>query len=172
VQSNKSRFSSLYRLVDLLCITSIYFSLLWWRNISIDPNSLALLFVSIISFMLIAESVDLYRSWRMESTTLLIRHAIIAWVVSGFILMTFGFFFQSLVSFGQLTLLLWLAGGAFALSAWRVVFRELLFWQRKQGHNARSAIVIGATSSGYNLAMEIIPNDPLGIIFKGVYDDR
>jgi putative colanic acid biosynthesis UDP-glucose lipid carrier transferase len=172
VQSHKSSFSTLYRLVDLVCITFIYFSVLFLRDITIEPNSMVLLFVSIVAFMLIAEAVDLYRSWRMESTTLLIRHAIIAWMVTSFIVVTFAFFFSESVSYDEVTILIWLVGAGPALTAWRVVFRELLFWQRKKGHNTRSAIVIGATSSGYNLAMQIRQNEQLGIRFKGMFDDR
>lgn len=172
VQSHKSSFSTLYRLVDLVCVTFIYFSVLFLRDIAIEPNSMVLLFVSIVSFMLIAEAVDLYRSWRMESTTLLIRHAIIAWMITSFIVVTFAFFFSNTVLFDSVTILFWLIATGPALTAWRVVFRELLFWQRKKGHNTRSAIVIGATSSGYNLAMQIRQNDQLGIRFKGMFDDR
>jgi putative colanic acid biosynthesis UDP-glucose lipid carrier transferase len=172
VQSHKSSFSTLYRLVDLMCITFIYFALLLARNIPIQANTLILLFVSFVSFLLIAEALDLYRSWRMESTTLLIRHAIIAWIISSFIVVTFAFFFPSLIPYDELTILLWLVACGPALTAWRIVFRELLFWQRQKGHNSRSAIVIGATSSGYNLAMQILQNEHLGIQFKGVYDDR
>ena len=172
VQTNKSSFSTLYRLVDLSCIAFIYFALLWWRNIPVHPNSVALFFVSIISFMLIAESVDLYRSWRMESTTLLIRHAVIAWIITSFIVISFAFFFPSMAPFNQNTIFIWLITCAPALTAWRVVFRELLFWQRKKGQNTRTAVIIGATPAGYNLAMQIQQNDQLGIQFKGFFDDR
>jgi hypothetical protein len=58
------------------------------------------------------------------------------------------------------------------LTAWRVVFQKLLFWQRKKGQNTRTAVIIGATPPGYNLAMQIQPNDQLGIQFKGFFDHR
>jgi hypothetical protein len=55
------------------------------------------------------------------------------------------------------------------LTAWRVVFQKLLFWQRKKGQNTRTAVIIGAPPPGYNLAMQIQPNDQLGIQFKGSF---
>jgi len=36
------------------------------------------------------------------------------------------------------------------LLLWRMVFREVLFIQRKQGRNTRDAANIGATPSGFN----------------------
>lgn len=172
IQSNQSSFSTLYRLVDLVTVTMIYFLVLSAMSIDIAASSLILLFISIISFMLFAEAFDLYRSWRTESTTMLIKHAAFAWLVTAMVVISFAYFFPSLASYSKLTILLWLAVTGPSLMAWRIVFREILFFQRRQGHNSRSAIVIGATSSGYNLAMQIIENDQLGIRFKGIFDDR
>jgi hypothetical protein len=67
------------------------------RNIPIEANTVTVLFVSIVSFLLIEEALDFYRSLRKESTTLLNRHAIIAWMIISFIVVTFAFFFPLLV---------------------------------------------------------------------------
>jgi putative colanic acid biosynthesis UDP-glucose lipid carrier transferase len=73
--------------------------------------------------------------------------------------------------FNQSTLFIWLLTCSPALKAWRVVLRELLFWQRKKGQNTRTAVIIGASPSGNNLAIQIQRNDQLGIQFKGFFDD-
>lgn len=173
IQSNQSSFSTLYRLVDLVTITFIYFLVLSWLGNDIDASSMILLFVSIVSFMLLAEAFDLYRSWRTESTTMLIKYAMISWVLTGMLVIMFAYFFPQFAPDGsRLSMLLWLVFSGMALMAWRIVFREMLHFQRKQGRNSRSAIVIGATSSGYNLAMQIVNNEQLGIRFKGIFDDR
>ncbi|GAB5379922.1 MAG: undecaprenyl-phosphate glucose phosphotransferase [Aliiglaciecola sp.] len=172
VQSNTSSFSTLYRLVDLTCITVIYFALMYVQSIQIGPDAIAMLFLAITSFLLLAEAADLYRSWRLESTTLLIRHALICWVITSFIVGTFAYFAPSFVLHNETNFFIWLFSTGPALAIWRVAFRELLFWQRKKGFNTRSAIVIGATQSGYNLAHQILNNEQLGIRFKGIYDDR
>jgi putative colanic acid biosynthesis UDP-glucose lipid carrier transferase len=80
-----------------MCITIIDFAFLLARNIPIKANTVTVLFVSIVSFLLIEEALDFYRSWRRESTTLLIRHAIIAWMIISFIVVTFAFFSPLLV---------------------------------------------------------------------------
>jgi polyferredoxin len=80
-----------------MCITFIDFAFLLTRNIPMEAKTVTVLFVSIVSFLLIEEALDFYRSWRMGSTTLLILHAIIAWIISSFIVVTFAFFFPLLV---------------------------------------------------------------------------
>jgi hypothetical protein len=47
---------------------------------------------------------------------------------------------------------------------------RITFLARQKGHNSCSAIVIVATSSGYNLAKQILQNGHLCIQFKGLYD--
>jgi hypothetical protein len=67
----------------------------------------------------------------MESTTLLIRHAFIAWIIASFNVVSFAFFFFSLflsffpqiAPFNQITLFIWLITCGPALTAWRVVLR-------------------------------------------------
>ena len=77
IQSNQSSFSTLYRLVDMVIITLVYFLVLLYQGLSINSSDLLLLFVSIISYMLCAEAVDLYRSWRTAPNTMMIKWAMI-----------------------------------------------------------------------------------------------
>ncbi len=173
IQSNQSSFSTLYRLVDMITITVIYFSIFWMLGMKIDSTGMLIVLISNIFFMLLAEALDLYRSWRTESTTLLIKHAAMAWLFACLLVVAVSYFFPSLAPYGRKTAMFaWFAVTGLSLMSWRIIFREILFFQRRQGHNSRSAIVIGATSSGYNLAMQIIENDQLGIRFKGIFDDR
>jgi len=172
IQSHKSSFSTLYRLVDLVAITLIYFLILFWRQVYIEPASLVLLFVGMIGFNVTAEGLDLYRSWRTQSITILIKYTTFAWTLTGIVIITFAYFSPSLAAYGEMTILMWLLATYPALAAWRIVFRELLFVLRKQGRNSRYAAIIGATPSGYNLSQQIIDNEHLGIRLKGTFDDR
>ena len=172
IQSNKSSFSTLYRLVDMVTITTLYFLVLLNRDIDIKPDNLVLLLVGIISFNLVAEALDLYRSWRTQSTTTLIKFTAITWTITALVIIGFAYFFPSLTGHGQPVTLFWIGATYPALCAWRIVFREILFSIRKQGKNTRYAAVIGATPAGYNLAVQIMENEHLGISLKGIYDDR
>ncbi len=172
IQSNKSSFSTIYRLVDLVVITMLYFSILIFRKVDIEPSSMILLFVGIIGFNVTAEGLDLYRSWRTQSTTTLIKYTALTWTITGIGIIACAYFFPKWASYGELTILMWLIATYPALSAWRIVFREFLFIVRKQGRNSRYAAVVGATAAGYNLALQIVDNEHLGIRLKGLYDDR
>jgi putative colanic acid biosynthesis UDP-glucose lipid carrier transferase len=172
IQSNKSSFSTLYRLVDLVTITVLYFLILNARKVDIEPSSMILLFVGIIMFNVTAEGLDLYRSWRTQSTTTLIKYTTLTWTVAGIVIIGFAYFFPAWAAYGEVTILMWLLATYPALSAWRIVFRELMFILRKKGRNSRYAAVIGATPAGYNLALQLVENEHLGIRLQGLYDDR
>ena len=172
IQSNKSSFATLYRLADLVTITLIFFLVLTFRNIPIQESLLLPLLVSIVSFNIIAEGLDLYRSWRTQSTTVLLKSALMCWSISSIFLLLCVYFFPNLVTFDDRTLWIYLLAVSPAILLWRMGFREVLFFQRKRGHNSRSAAIIGATPGGYNLAMQIIDNGQLGINLYGLFDDR
>lgn len=172
IQTHQSSFSTLYRLVDLVLITLVYFSVLLSENIDINSGSIVLLFVCSITFLLCAESLDLYRSWRTSPSNLMVKYVSVGWSITALVITAFAYLFPSLVTYGNTVILTWLVAAGASLVGWRIVFREILHVQRKQGHNTRSAIVIGATASGYSLANQIMENEQLGIQFKGYYDDR
>lgn len=172
IQGNSSSFSTLYRIVDVVLIAVIFFSVLVILNEKIGTDMIVLLFINITSYNLCAEALELYRSWRTSSTTLMMRSVTICWMISAFVTATFAYMFPSLVNLDNVIVVSWLLACIVALMTWRMIFRQLLFYYRRQGNNTRKAIVIGATSSGYSLANQIIDNNQLGIIFCGLYDDR
>nr|WP_136250277.1 undecaprenyl-phosphate glucose phosphotransferase [Ningiella ruwaisensis] len=172
IQSNKSSFSTLYRLIDLVILTVFYLTALVYDNVEISAVTAIALLVGIITFNICAEGIDLYRSWRTESSTTMLKVTAVTWLVTCIVLIIFGYFFPMALNVPDRTLLLWLAVGFPALTSWRMIFRELLFYVRKQGRNSRTAAVIGATAQGYNLALQIIDNEHLGIKLQGLYDDR
>lgn len=172
IQSNKSSFSTLYRLVDVILISVGFYAVLTLFNREVNTDVLVLLFVYIITYNLCAEALDIYRSWRTASTTLMIRSVTIGWIISAFVTSTFAYMFPHFVNLQNIIVVIWLIVALVAIASWRVVFRQILYYHRRQGHNTRKAVVIGATQSGYSLANQIIDNDKLGIIFAGLYDDR
>lgn len=172
IQSNKSSFATLYRLADILTISMIYFLVLSARDITINQSAILTLLVGIIGFNILAEGLDLYRSWRTQSTTTLLKMALSTWALASIVLMLWAYFFPTLVEFDDQTLWLYLIAVTPSLLLWRMIFREVLFMRRKKGKNSRSAAVIGATSGGYNLCMQILENEQLGIQLFGLFDDR
>lgn len=172
IQSNQGGFSTLYRLTDMVVVTLMYFFMLFFNSISIASTSLVLLFVSLITYMWCAEAMDIYRSWRTTSSLLMLRTVSLTWLLTASVTIAFAYFLPTFVPYGKIVILSWLLMAGLALIIWRVVFREILKVQRKSGYNTRSAVIIGATPSGQQLARQIADNEYLGIKFKGFYDDR
>lgn len=172
IQSNKSSFSTLYRLVDLVILTILYFMVLSYKLVDIQASTSILLLLGIITFNISAEGLDLYRSWRTQSTTAMLKMTVLAWTITCLVIIVFGYFMPNLINLNNDTVMLWFAVSYPSLMAWRLVFREILFMQRKRGRNSRVAAVIGATPAGYNLSLQILENEQLGIRLHGLYDDR
>lgn len=172
ISNNKSSFSSLYRLVDVGVISGIFFSVLFFHQIEARADGMAAAFVSIVSFMLCAESSDLYRSWRTASNLLMIKTVVAVWAIICLITVAFAYFFPEFVGYSTSVIIYWLGFTGAGLLAWRVIFRNILFYYRRNGRNTRQAIVIGATPVGINLAQQLKNNSQSGIIFKGYFDDR
>ncbi|MBF7074887.1 undecaprenyl-phosphate glucose phosphotransferase [Glaciecola sp. MH2013] len=172
IQSNKSSFSTLYRLVDLSIIAVMFALILFSQQVIFDNNAWVVLAISMTVFNVCAESLDLYRSWRTQSTSILIKYTAIAWSIASAVLTVCSYFLPNLIVYEQQLVLFWILSTYPALAIWRIVFRELLFMLRRQGRNTRQAAIIGATPAGYNLAMQINDNSHLGIKLAGLFDDR
>ncbi|NDV89945.1 undecaprenyl-phosphate glucose phosphotransferase [Alteromonas sp. 345S023] len=169
---NKTGFSTLYRLTDLSLVTLLYYSCAMIFGALIDTTSLVFLLVNVICFLIAAEGMELYRSWRGYATFEMLRAAAVTWVLSAFGTLTIGYFFVEEITTPPLVVLVWLATSFVALLAWRFVMRKFLFLIRKSGLNSRRSIVIGATALGSNVATQICENEHLGIRFNGMFDDR
>jgi putative colanic acid biosynthesis UDP-glucose lipid carrier transferase len=172
IQSNKSSFATLYRLTDLITLTVLYYAIYVYYGVEISPLSSLALLVGIILFNICAEGLDLYRSWRTQSNTSLVQMTMTTWTITSISLILCAYFVPSALNIATELMLLWLATAYPCLLAWRLVFRTILFNQRKHGRNTRFAAIIGATPSGYNLMVQLSENEHLGIKLYGLYDDR
>lgn len=172
VVRNQSGFSTIYRLIDLSIVTLLYYGSYAFFDFSFANVDLILLFVFVISFQLVAEAFDLYRSWRGYATIEILKSTSYCWAITCVATLTIGFFIVEAIEQPTSALLMWFASSGVALLSWRFVMRKFLFKIRQSGMNSRQAIIIGATKTGYNLAHQIIDNEQLGIQFQGIFDDR
>ncbi|MCH9006216.1 MAG: undecaprenyl-phosphate glucose phosphotransferase, partial [Proteobacteria bacterium] len=97
---------------------------------------------------------------------------LVAIFLIGVATLVFAFAFAHTLSTTVAVTGMWFGGSLITLTSWRFVMRQFLFKVRRSGLNSRSAIIIGATEAGYNMAVQMMENDQLGIRFEGVYDDR
>ena len=168
----QSSFSTVYRLVDLSMLTLCFYTSMFYHSIALTTGALLLLFVNVVAFQVSAEALDLYRSWRSSHTSAMMKNAAFAVLISFALTLGFSHFFTADVTMPNSTLGIWFGTSILVMTTWRFVMRQILFSVRRSGMNSRSAIIIGATDVGYNMALQMIENDQLGIHFQGVYDDR
>jgi putative colanic acid biosynthesis UDP-glucose lipid carrier transferase len=172
IQSNKSSFATIYRLLDLVSVTLLYFLVLYRQSVAIESHHSILLFVGIITFNVSAEALDLYRSWRTQPTSALLRTTSFVWLITMVCVVVLVYLWPQQFQTENNVVVLWLCVMLPALLLWRMVFRQVMFMIRRNGRNYRTAAIVGATPLGYNLSLQIMENEHLGIKLVGLYDDR
>ncbi len=173
IRSYEMEFAFLYRLSDLaVIVTFMLLLVLKDTNTSMDKDYVILSFVGGISFLFMAESGDLYRSWRTSSFREQMFIVCMSWLMTSALLFMVLYFSEVYPLFDRSILALWVTITPALLLAWRVTFRTVLASLRKMGFNTRTAIIIGQTPHGITLANEIQNHTEHGVLFDGFYDER
>ncbi|NRA70368.1 MAG: undecaprenyl-phosphate glucose phosphotransferase [Gammaproteobacteria bacterium] len=170
--SHANSYSFLYRLIDLsVLICSLPFVAMFYGT-SIDREYLvAALTVSVI-FLYMAESMALYRSWRVGRLSQMV---LISWgciCVSFFALLALSFLFKESESFSRVIMVLWFVSTLLGSLLWRAAQRQYIKSRRRAGHNIKKVAIVGATEVGESLLGEIMSRDELGFKMMGIYEDR
>lgn len=169
IRSHQSGLAALYRLLDGVLILGTLVACCHYFNIVFSKDWLIAGLVASVGFAFMAESLNLYRSWRADSYLHMCGITIISWVAVCVSLLLVAYFSKTGHTFSRLAVGSWFVGTLLLLTAWRYVFRQLLFYLRSHDHNTRSAVVIGVTDSGMRLARDISREPQLGIRIKGFY---
>lgn len=173
IRSHETEFAFLYRIADLSVIVSFMLFLVFERmNTSIGKDYVLLSFVGGISFVIMAESGNLYRSWRTSSFRVQVLIASLSWLITVALLFVVLYFAEVYPLFDRSTLALWVTITPILLLVWRITFRTGLAYLRKMGFNTRTAIIVGQTPHGITLANEIQNHAEHGVLFDGFYDER
>lgn len=171
-------YSFIYRLLDLCVLFSSLPIAIWLYGMTVEHGItlqqeylIAPLVVS-VAFLYIAESFDLYRSWRVGhfAEMILVLFACIS--VSFVIAVMLAFLLKESEEFSRVTIVLWFVLSSSLSFLWRLLKREYIKACHKVGINIKRVAIIGATDSGNNLLTEIRIRDELGYEVVGVYDDR
>ncbi|MBY6096917.1 undecaprenyl-phosphate glucose phosphotransferase [Ferrimonas balearica] len=128
--------------------------------------------IAALLMVYLSEIFSLYRSWRLAPFSEVVLVTLLVWV-SVTILLVLGLYFLKLgENFGRIGFAYWCTIVAVLLVSWRWVCRQYLTRQRAQGKNTKTALVVGATSLGIQLAEALERQPGLGVRVHGFYDDR
>lgn len=171
-RSHQSSLATIYRLLDAFLILGALLTCcsIFGHGLSKDWLIAGLLAAGSFAFM--AESVDLYRSWRADSFFHLFGLTALAWGAVCALLLLIAYFSKNGESYSRLVIGSWFVSTLLALGVWRYVFRRLLSYLRAHDHNTRSAAIVGLTEAGVKLANDIAAEPQLGIRLKGFFRVR
>jgi putative colanic acid biosynthesis UDP-glucose lipid carrier transferase len=172
IKTHGTEFALLYRSTDILVIFSTLMFCAQAYIGSIHTSVLTAALLAIVTFMLTAESIALYRSWRTATIKEQILAPLTCWIAALVVVVFWVFFSKSSEQYSRVVMGSWAIVTPTLLICWRLVVRQLLIRARKMGFNRRRAIIIGVTENGVRLAKESKSNPEFGIDLVGFYDDR
>ena len=156
----------------LLVISGIHMpGLDFERRVIIVQNNLLLLTTAGFSFLLAADLLRLYRSWRWST----LREVVfVIWTVWSLVALV-----VLLVAFATSprrltdTILYWILISPVVLTAWRALLYHVVRHLRAAGVNTRKVCIVGCDERALSLAEGIIMHrDEYGVRFMGFCDDR
>ncbi len=141
-------------------------------GVRLDDQYFDAVLIAIVSFYLVGESVQLYRSWRGVPTKQLVQPVLFTWLVTVAVLLVVGYITKTTGTFSRVTIGMWFVGVPIALIGWRILIRQLLGMVRAKGFNTRSVAIAGANRQGAKLGDLIQKTPSLGMRLRGYYEDR
>ena len=172
IRPHQGNFGLGYRLLDILFIAVSLLALT--KVYGLEPSLLYLsaVLVSSLGFILLAEGLGVYRSWRTDTLLRMMLVTSLAWLGAVSMVLLVVFFAKISESLSRVTLGTWLLLSLLLLNGWRLLFRKVLQTMRANGYNSRRAAIVGVTPSGLKLRSQMEQHAELGIEFDGFYDDR
>ncbi|MFT4907899.1 MAG: putative colanic acid biosynthesis UDP-glucose lipid carrier transferase [Oleispira sp.] len=172
IRSRQGSFNFVYRLIDLSIIFSGLFFAAAAYGVNFSPIYTTISLVAAVAFMLCAESLGLYRSWRASTQARMLFMTTATWWLSAMFVLLLGFFAKISSDISRVVIGGWIVVSWFSLMGWRLVFRQVLRAMRARGYNSRSAAIVGLNDSALRMRDQIISAPDLGIRFSGFFDDR
>ncbi len=172
IRSRQGGFNFVYRLVDIAIVFGGLSLAAFFYNTPFSFLYTSTGLVAAIVFMLCAESLGVYRSWRANDAARMLFVATGAWLLTTVLIIVIGFFAKETANLSRVTIGLWVVLTLSGLIVWRLIFRLFLRSLRLSGYNSRKAAVVGLNHNAMRMRDELAANPELGINFSGFFDDR
>ena len=172
IRSNENSFGVLYRVIDLSIILMTLLVCVIGYEITPHVGYLTAGLIASMSYLLVAESLEVYRSWRAATALRMITVTSSAWVLVATGLIVLAFFAKVSEDFSRLVMGTWMVGALVFLSTWRLIFRLFLKEIRLRGYNTRRVAIVGVNEAAIEMRRQIDRSPELGYQFWGFFDDR
>ncbi|WP_346838382.1 undecaprenyl-phosphate glucose phosphotransferase [Microbulbifer sp. SAOS-129_SWC] len=169
IRAYQSDLAALYRFIDgLLIVASLAICVRAWGH-QLTNDWILLGVMAAVSFVFMAEPVELYRSWRTDTYRSMLTATAVAWVSVCLLILLVGYFSKVAEGYSRLVVGSWVFLTLFFLGLWRLILRRALVYLRTHDRNTRSAAILGVSETGLQLARDLEQNAHLGIRLRGFY---
>ena len=172
IRSNQNSFSAAYRMADVLIILLVLLAAVRLNGLELSPSYMVAGLIAVCVFLLVSESLELYRSWRSASVTNMLSMMTLAWLAACAGVLLAAFALKVSESFSRIVIGAWMLSTLLALFAWRLFVRNVLSTLRRRGLNSRRVVIVGVNASGWRMRQQIKDMPQLGYRFMGFFDDR
>jgi putative colanic acid biosynthesis UDP-glucose lipid carrier transferase len=172
LREHENVVSRLQRLADIFWIVVAHSAVMLAYHQRWTTESSSATLAAVLIFSVGAELCSLYRPWRVERFRVELRMAVLAWLMTLAVLMTFAFATKTSVHYSRVVTFGWFALAPVLLCGWRIGVRTVLRALRAGGRNVRRVVILGATPQARQLCDEIEKHPWFGISLVGVFDDR
>ena len=171
--SADAEFAPLVRLIDFALVYGALWLPIYARGETWDGRSWTAATIAATSFMLIGQSLRLYRSARGARLKPQLVRVWTAWFAGVVPVLLFLLFIsKQSEEYSRVTVSSWFILAPILISVWRMTSTLSLRELRARGYNTRAAAIIGMTEIGEQLALQIQAIPSLGLEVYGFYDDR
>ncbi len=160
------------RLVDIACIYIVMFFVVEVHDAEWHRGHSILITLAMTFYLLIAEHIGVYRSWRINPIREEIGTIFLTWVIVITLLLLLGYVTKTTQMYSRLEIGFWGLGVLVLLTIWRGILRFTLRICRVQGHNTRSVAFAGISESTDDIVDTIKNSTWMGLNIIGFYDDR
>ncbi len=168
LQHNSSLSIVLQRIIDPCLIIFLLYTL---YSISWTPYQEAYVYLGIITFLLtppLFRMAGLYRSYRTGSYMTELPRILAGWSIIIAVLLFLAYLTKSSAMFSRQVLITWFISVPFVIFTAHYLIRKALYTKT----NSRTAVIVGATPLGRQLATEMATSSGLGIKLIGFFDNN
>jgi putative colanic acid biosynthesis UDP-glucose lipid carrier transferase len=168
-----AELAPIMRVVDFVLIYAALWLPTYARGEAWDQKSWTAATIAAVLFMVIGQSLRLYRSAReMRLKPQLVR-IWAGWFVGVVPVLLFLLFISKRSEdYSRIAVSSWFVLAPLLVSVWRTATTLILRELRAHGYNTRAAAIIGMTELGERLALQFRDVPSLGLEVHGFYDDR
>lgn len=161
-----------YRFIDFVILALCLLASSYLYGVSFNRDYLFLFLSLTLIYAYLAESVQLYRSWRVGRFSRMLVLLVLVHGASFLFIISMLFVLKEGASFSRVVVLGWYGASLLALVSWRLSAKQIKAWRRRRGLSMQKVAIIGLTDSGLKLLEQMQQHIELGFECIGFYDDR